>query len=156
MYYPFCERCHTKNNFGYRLCGSCETALDIATNINTALKRFKNNREKAMRFLGYVRKETFYKHLYSIKEVRDAHDDMKDNGEFFIPFACMVKDKAQDYEVKFCNRILRETAYFDLSEEKQKEFMDWVLSIPKNDLSFREAREKLLTYNRVNEEVIRI
>lgn len=159
MYHPFCKRCHTGNNQGDNICGNCMFTLDFAKRFNTAFDRFDGNRERLYEYFGFSQRQHFFDLIASIPEITKACHDIKpkepEKLRKFINSKGEIRNKLSLFQVRMCNTLLKDYEYYNLSEEKQKEFMDWVLSHSADKITIAKAREKLLEYNS-NQEVIQI
>lgn len=159
MHYPYCERCHTGNNYGDRICGNCLVTLDFVKRFNTAFDRFKGNRRKLYEYFGFSQRTFFFNFIQSIPEIAKFWDDMEykapDDISKLINCDGKVRNQLSVFHVRMCKRLLKEYEYYNLSEEKQKEFMNWVISHRADEITIKEAQEKLLEYNS-NQEVIKL
>ncbi|WP_372654345.1 hypothetical protein [Halobacteriovorax sp.] len=79
MNYPYCTRCHSKNNLGQKVCGSCKVTLAVATQVNTAIYFCNRNKRQNARYLGFKNRTSFYTLSQSIPEIYNAWDEI--NGK---------------------------------------------------------------------------
>ena len=156
MYYYHCTRnkCFSKNNFGKKVCHSCNLTLKFAIEVNTSMEELDGNISNVMKSMGVASKSHFYGLVHQIPEISDAWTSVKGveiNGIRKIMGSDNVINQANANEIKWSSRMQRETDYTSMPEWKQEKFMEWVFSQDTNRLSFKDAREKLLEYNKVNE-----
>jgi hypothetical protein len=144
MFYPFCERCHTRNNFGRKLCGSCELTIGVAKRVNGAIYLFNDNKEKAMKFLGFSNRNSFYAILREIPEIAQAWDGIEESKreDRRKIFGNKVLNKTTKRERGFFWKVLREHDYYCLPEIIQEKFVNWI-SENRNELTLIEVKEKL-------------
>lgn len=149
MFFPICTRCHSKNNFGSKICCSCKITLAFAKEINTELKKNKGNKLKTMRGAGYNNSTFFHGLIQQIPEISNARDDVIDEvvDEPRKIFGIKIFNKANPEEVRWAKRVIRETDYSQMPYAKQEKFIEWLWSQNVNRLPTKDARAKLLEYN---------
>lgn len=154
MYYPFCKRCQTKDNFGKKLCGSCKVTLAVATEVNTAINDMSRNRTKASRFLGFSSTAGFYKMISQIPEIHEAWSGL--NGvpmdEVKKILGQKVLNKITFAEHRLWKKILRLQEYMHIDDDKQEEFVYW-FNKNYHTMTLALAKEKLLE---IDKDVIRL
>jgi len=149
MYFPICTRCHSKNNFGSKVCCSCKITISFAREINTELDKNKGNKRKTMIGAGYNNPNFFRDLIQQIPEISNAWEHITDEAidEPRKIFGNKISNKANPQEIVWSKRISRETDYTRMDYLKQEEFIVWLWSQDINRLSLKDARAKLLEYN---------
>lgn len=143
MYYPFCKRCHTKDNFGDHTCGSCRITLKVAKEVNTILYDFKGDKTKTARFLGASR-STFYKFASQVPEIYSFWDGIEgvrlDDTKKVIGYK--TRNKMNFTEHRLWKKVLRLREFADIAEDKQAEFVEWFHE-NSTYMTLSKAKEKL-------------
>jgi hypothetical protein len=144
MYFPYCLRCHTLNNFGDKNCGSCKVTFSVARAVNTAIDKFHGNKQKTMKYLGITNRNRFYELTECIPEISNAWEFIKDRpiDEVTKIIGSKVLNKANPTQLRLLKALPREYDYCQMTSELQREFVDWVLENWKT-LSRKQMRNKL-------------